>query len=370
MRSTSDPRIDAHRRSLRGKLQKAFEAEFAAREPGGTARPAGLAPSAVDDCAAIMASNSDPIRLVALTLLSAKAAIPSLDVHQIQGGEVDVRSRGTDTVVPLVAKVAEQQNVAYRPSVTPFVSNPYREPRIDAAWVARRRGSLRTDGQRLLNVLDFLQANPGAADDVLAELVAAQVDRFELERVAYQVPSRVTVAIVVDALEEFLATVAGGTRLERVSVALLRFAGEKSGYWDEVVGHHGNDAAGRDADCLRGGEIVALGESKDQEVTAGHVRQLAEEMRECSAGRGLLFTREAHVVANSDAIAALIERRHLLGQRIEVLDLLSTARAWLILADASDSDLPRFLEIICEELDDWADLPARRDWAQTLDNIG
>jgi hypothetical protein len=370
MRDRSDPRTDEHRRSMRARLQAAFEAELAARETGGTARAAGLARSVADDCAAIMASHSDPSRLVALTLFTAKAAIPRLDVHQIQGGEVDVRSRGTDTVVPLVAAIAEQQNVAYRPSVTPFVSNPYREPRIDAAWVRRRRGAVGAVGQRLLNVLNFLQANPGAADDVLAELVAAQVDRFELERVAYQVPSRVTVAIVVDALEEFLATVAGGTRLERVAVALLRFAGEKSGYWDEVIGHHGNDAAGRDADCLRGGEIVALGESKDQDVTAGHVRQLAEEMREAGAGRGLLFTRDAHVVANSDAIAALIERRHLLGQRIEVLDMLSTARAWLILADATDADLPRFLEIICEELDEWADLPARRDWAQTLDNIG
>ena len=87
-----------------------------------------------------MASDSDPIRLVALTLLTAKAAVPTLDVHQIQGGEVDVRSRGTDTVVPIVATVAEQLNVAYRPSATPFVSNPYREPRIDPAWVERRRG--------------------------------------------------------------------------------------------------------------------------------------------------------------------------------------------------------------------------------------
>jgi hypothetical protein len=355
---------------MRGKLQAAFDAELAARENSGTARPNGLDRGIAQDCAAIMASDSDPIRLVALTLFTAKAAIPTHDVHQIQGGDVDVRSRGTHTIVPLVAAVAEAQNVAYRPSVTPFVSNPYREPRIDAAWVARRRGAVGEAGQHLLNVLTFLQANPQQADDVLAELVAAQVDRFELERVAYQVPSRVTVAMVAGALEQFLTVVAGGTRLERSAVALLRFAGEKSGHWDEVVGHHGNDAAARDADCLRNGTIVALAESKDQEVTEGQVRQLAEEMTNTGAGRGLLFSRRAHLATHASAIAALIERRHLLGQRIEVLDLVETARAWMVLADATDADLPRFLEIVCIELDAWADLPARRDWAEILGNLG
>ena len=182
---------------------------------------------------------------------------------------------------------------------------------------------------------------------------------------------QVTVGMVVAALEQFLSVVAGGTRLERASVSLLRFAGEKSGHWDEVVGHHGNDAAQRDADCLRDGVIVALGESKDQEVAVAHVRQLAEEMTETGAGRGLLFTRDAHVVSNRGAIAELIERRHLLGQRIEVLDALSTARAWLVLADAEDADLPRFLQIVCQGgLDEWADLPARRDWAEVLADLG
>jgi hypothetical protein len=369
MRGRSDPRVEEHRRLLRDKLQAAFDAELAAREAGGTSLSPGLTTSVAADCAAIMESDSDPIRLVALTLCTAKACIGALDVHQIQGGEVDVRSRGTDTVVPLVAAVAEDQNVAYRPSVTPFVSNPYREPRIDAAWVSRRRGAVAVAGQRLLNVLDFLQANPADADDVLAALVAAQVDRFERGRVAYQVPARVTVALVAGAVEQFLAVVGGGTRLERLTVSLLRFAGEKAGYWDDVVGHHGNDAAPRDADCLLGGEVVAIGESKDQEVTPTHVRQLAEQMTETGAGRGLLFTRSEHLSANAGEIADIIERRHLLGQRIEVLDIVATARAWLVLMDATDADLPRFLEIVCQELDEWADLPARRDWAELLANL-
>lgn len=364
------PTIQQHRQQLRVKLEAAFDAEIAARGQGATARRDGVPQAIADDCAAIMSSDSDPTRLVALTLFAAKAAFPTMDVQQIQGGEMDVRSRAREAVVPVVAAAAEQQNVAYRPSDNPFVSNPFREPRIDQAWVAGRRGQVAVAGQHLLNVLTFLAANPAMADDVLAELVAAQVDRFELERVEYQVPSRVTVALVVDALEEFLAVVAGGTRLERVTVALLRFAGEKSGHWDEVVGHHGNDAARRDADCMRNGAIVALGESKDQEVTEEQVRLLAEEMTQTGAGRGLLFTRDGHLQANADAIAALIERRHLLGQRIEALDVISTAQAWLVLADATDADLPRFLEIVCEELDAWADLPARRDWAEILANLG
>ena len=368
MRGRRDPRTAEHNRLLSEKLQPAFDAELSARENGGTARVPGLAQNVVDDCRAIMESDSDPLRLVSVTLFTAKAAIPTLDVHQIQGGEMDVRSRGRETVVPIVAAVAEAQNVAYRPSDNPFVSNPYREPRINAAWLVGRR--LGPEGQSLVNVLDFLTANPGQAEAILAEIVAAQVDRFERERVLYQVPARVTVAMVVGGLSEFLAVVAGGTRLERVTVALLRFMGEKAGYWDEVVGHHGNDAVPRDADCLRAGVVVTIGESKDQEVTETHVRQLAEQMTDAHAGRGLLFTRTHHLAANGDAIADLIERRHLLGQRIEVLDTLDTARAWLVLVDAEDADLPRFLQIVCDELDEWAGLPARRDWAEILANLG
>lgn len=364
--SPHDPVPDAHRLALRQKLEAAFDSELVARENGSTARQAGVPAGVVADCAAIMASDSDPIRLVSLTLFTAKAAIPALDVHQIQGGEMDVRSRGTDTVVPLVAAIAQSLNVAYRPSKTPFVSNPYREPRIDADWVARRRGAVAVAGQHLLNVLDHLQANPANAGAVLAELVAAQIDRFEAERVLYQVPARVTVALVVDGLRKFLLVVANGSRLERVTVALLRFMGEKAGYWDDVIGHHGNDAKPYDADCLLDGVVVALGESKDQEVTAAHVRQLAEQMTDLHAGRGLLFSRTYWLTAYADDIAQAIERRHLLGQRIEVLDTVDTAKAWLALADGEDADLPRFLQIVCDELDEWADLPARRDWAEIL----
>lgn len=365
-----DPRTDEHRRLIREKLEAAFAAEIAARQEAETARAPSLPRAVAADAAVTMSSDSDPLRLVTLTLVAAKAAFPDLDAQKIQGGELDFRSRAADTVVPFLAKVADRQNVAYRPSADPFVSNPYREPRIDSDWVNRRRGTLRRGGEGLLRILAFLQANPMTGDAVLLELAAAQLDRFEDEQVDYQVPSRVTVAMVVAALREFLAVVAGGSRLERTTVALLRFVAGEEAHWEQVIGHHGNDAARRDADCLRGGSIVALAESKDQAVTAAHLRQLGDEMTQTGASRGFLFTRSEHAELNAVTLAEVVERRHLLGQRIEVLDVFSTARAWLVLADAEDEDLPRFLRIVCEELDDWADLSSRRDWAEVLARLG
>jgi len=370
MPEPQDPRTDEHRRLIGQKLGTAFATEMAARMEAETARAPGLPREVAADSAATMSSDSDPLRLVTLTLVAAKAAVPDLDVQQIQGGDVDFRSRAADTVVPLLAKVADKQKVAYRPSADPFVSNPYREPRIDSDWVDRRRGALRSGGESLLRILSFLQANPTAADAVLLELAAAQLDRFEAEQVDYQVPSRVTVAMVMGALTDFLAVVAGGSRLERTAVALLRFVAGEEAHWEQVIGHHGNDAARRDADCLRGGSIVALAESKDQVVTAAHLRQLGDEMTQAGALRGFLFTRAEHAESNAVTLAEVIERRHLLGQRIEVLDVFSTARAWLVLADAEDEDLPRLLRIVCEELDEWADLSSRRDWADILARLG
>jgi hypothetical protein len=365
-----DTASDEHRQLIHDKLGLAFSAEMAARREGRTARVPGLPRNIAADCEAIMSSNSDPLRLAALTLVAAKSAIPDLDVQQIQGGEVDYRSRAKDTVVPLVAKIADAQSVAYRPSADPFVSNPLREPRIDEAWLTGRRGAIRQVAERLLSLLAFVEGKGDAAPNVLAELVAAQLDRFEDERVVYPVPSRVTVAMVVRALEDFLLIVAGGSRLERVAVALLRFAGEHGAHWDRVIGHHGNDSARRDADCFKGAVLVALGESKDQVVTEAHVQQLADEMLETGAVRGFLLSREVHIASNRTALAVLVQKRHLLGQRIEVLDVIETARAWLVLADAGDEDLPRFLRIVCDELDDWADLVSRRDWADILARLG
>ena len=104
-------------------------------------------------------------------------------------------------------------------------------------------------------------------------------------------------------------------------------------------------------------------------MTVEHLRQLAEEMASCRASRGFLFTRGAHLASQASSIEELIERRHLLGQRMVVLDVLATVQAWLALSDQHDEDIPTFIRLLCEELDQWADLTSRRAWATLLADL-
>ena len=157
-------------------------------------------------------------------------------------------------------------------------------------------------------------------------------------------PQRISHAQIMQALQTFLVNVAGGARRVAVGAELLRFAGEKWGQWDEVQGHASNDAAPSDAECFSSGALIALAESKDQEVTEGHVRQLSDELRTRGVTRGFLFTRDSQ--RQPSRHKEFIRRRHRFGERIAVVDLLAIADSWLMLADDSDVDLPRFLRLV------------------------
>lgn len=314
-----------------------------------------------------MDADKEPVRVAALTITAAKVAYPRLDVQALQAGEMDFRSRATDAVVPLLREITDAEKVIVTYKREPLVSNPYREPRLDDAWVKRRRGGeAGRMARHLVNIVEFIRDNPPLAADVLAELVADHLDRWGAQRISYPVPGRVSHSLVMDALQKFLGNVARGEHLEWLSVALLRFAGEKWGEWDRVEGHASNDAAAYDAECFLGATLVALGESKDQEVTAGHVRQLSDEMRIRGTQRGFLFSREIYLTHNRREIEDYVRRRHAFGERIAVADLLATADAWLTLADGSERDLPRFLTIVCDVLDEWSGLQSRREWADIL----
>jgi hypothetical protein len=369
MANRPEPVVGDHRQKLRATLKAAFESEIAARVSGGTNRPA-KATAVAADCRGLMEADKEPVRLAALTMCAAKTAFPLIDVQAIQAGGMDFRSRAADTTVPLLREIADVESVTVKLPNDPLVSNPYREPRLDDDWVDKRKGKTKVMGRHLVNIAEFLQANPSQAGDVLAELVADVLDRWGTQKVAYAIPGRVSHALAMEALHKFLANVAGGTHLEWVSVALLRFLGEKWGQWDKVVGHESNDAAPYDAECFLGGTLVALGESKDQEVTVGHIRQMSDEMRSRGVQRGFVFTRDQHIAPNRGDIEEFVRRRHGFGERITVIDVLAAADAWLALGDEADVDLPRFLRLVGEELDEWSGLASRREWAQILANLG
>jgi hypothetical protein len=354
---------------IRETLLQAFDAEIEARAADSTCRPVPPTPVAAD-AAGLMKADKEPVRVAALTICAAKAAYPTIDTQALQGGDIDFRSRATNAVVPLLREITTREKVAINYRREPLVSNPYREKRLDADWIDGRRGG--TDqalAQNLVNIATFLNHNPARADDVLAEIVAEHLDLWGRQRIEYAVPPRVSHALVMKALRELLATSAGGTHLEWVSVALLRFAGERWQLWDEVQGHAPNDSLPYDAICLLKGAPVALSESKDIEVTTDQVRQLSYEVHARHVTRGFFFTRDAHLVAHREEIDEFVARRHSFGERIAVLDLLAAAHAWLTLADASDEDLPSFLRLVCDVLDEWSGLASRKLWAEILASL-
>ncbi len=193
-------------------------------------------------------------------------------------------------------------------------------------------------------------------------------------KVDYRIPRRLTTAIVTELLREWLLKDSGGRRLESIAVALLRFAGNQiSTGWHEVESHRVNDPAPYDALCKENGEIRVIGEVKDQPLTLHHLRQLSEQMTIHETGRGYVFTRAiwwpSHPETETDAIAKFIRDRSVLGQRIDIIDIMEAGRVWLALIDQDDDALPSFIRILTAELDEHALPEDRRAIADLLSSL-
>jgi hypothetical protein len=309
-----------------------------------------------------MKSGKPVMPMVTLTLLAAKARYPALSVAAIQAGDVDFRTLYSKHLRRALVGVIDEMKITYRLTNDAFVSNPYREPLINQEWVEKRQQAEAAD---LLLLVSFVEEHPEVAGSLFARYVDTLLDHFEDGQVAYPIPSRITVAQVAEILEEFLIPSSGGSRMERAMIALLRFVGPAAG-WNAVKGHATNDQLPYDAECFDGDTLQALAESKDQAIELIHLRQLVEEMRAVGVHRGFVFTRTKHLPKDLDEIKTYLRDQHLLGERVEVMDIIAAAGPWLVLADRGDADLPAFLQILADELDERASLDERQDFSRIL----
>jgi hypothetical protein len=295
------------------------------------------------------------------------------DIIQEGAGGVDFRSLYKIAIRPALGSVAASAAVPWQPSSDPFVSNPFREERIDDSWVARRKNKLR-GAEFLRDIVQYVASTPQDAKPVLQELALHELERLSHSRIHYRIPPRLTTAIVARLMQEWLAGGAGGRRLESASIALLRFVGQRlSQGWDIVESHHVNDPRPYDALCRERGAVRAIGEVKDQPVKLIHVRQLAEEMANHNAIRGYLLTLGTwwpdHAESERLQIEDFIRDRSILGLRIDVIDLMEAIRVWLALADQEDEALPAFLRTLTDELDAHGLLSDRQSLAHLLDQL-
>jgi len=326
-------------------------------------------------CETLVARGSETSRLATLTVITGTTADPTMrpDLFQAGAGGVDFRTLYKKAILPVLVAAATTINTVWQPSADPFVSNPFREGLIDEAWVARRKNKLRGANQ-LLIIVQYAASNPVQARTILLELVAHEYERLLHSKVSYRIPRRLTTAIVTRILHSWLLHDSGGRRLESIAVALLRFVGTQivSG-WHEVESHRINDPTPFDAICKENGDAKLIAEVKDQPLTLNHLRQLSEQMTVHDAGRGYVFTRNAwwpsHPETESEAIAAFIRDRSILGQRIDVIDTMEAARVWLALIDQNDEALPTFIKVLTAELDEHALSEDRRAIADLLSSL-
>lgn len=371
-RGTGDEASDGQN-GIAGRMRRRAEAAF---NDVGVVEPSPPLPAGIVlACEALVTGGAETCRLVALTVTSATAVDADVPPDKIQAGAGgrDFRSLYKEAIYPVLLAAALRNNAPWQPSRDPFVSNPYREPSIDAAWLARRKNKL-AGAEALLTVVGHVAAAPHDAGTVLYHLARFELALLERSVVIYRIPPRLSTAAAIGLLGRWLADDSGGRRHEGASVALLRFAGLhlRSG-WDRVESHHVNDPAPYDALCKADGVVRAVGEVKAQPIAADHLRQLAMQMDTHRAPRGYLFTRTSWLPPEASvdaiAIAAFLKDQDGLGRRIDVMDVLDTARHWLPLLDQQDGTLPGFVRLLAEELDRHALAADRRALARLLEDL-
>lgn len=324
-------------------------------------------------CEDLVAHGKETARLVALTNIAGAAAQSGVDPEllQAQAGGVDFRSLYKRTTRPFLMQIAEEAAVKWTPSADPYVSNPYREARVDAAWVARRGGKL-AGAAELHLLLQAAKSDPGSAAPMLARLVACETAKLQAMAIAYRIPPRLTVPILSRLLSDWLDGGTRGARLEIAAIALLRHAGgHLGGLWRDVTSHHVNDPAPYDALCRSGDKVHLVAEVKDQPVQLQHLQNLADQMVEHGAARGLVLTRAAWMPSGEAAqvMDRYLAERTQLGLRLQILDFDAVLTAWLPLLDLDDDSLPGFVRALTQELDHHGALSDRTAFASLLKQI-
>lgn len=358
--------------NLADQMKQCIEASLAAASTFDSAAH-GLSAEVAQACIDLVANGKETARMVALTNLAGTAVDASIepDILQVQHGGVDFRSLYKRSTRPVLLAMAAEAEVKWSPSADPYVSNPYREERVNDEWVQRRNNKL-AGAEELNLILKSAKDDPSIAAIALTWLLHQEIARLQSQKIEYRVPPRLTVQAVSQVLNEWLDGGAGGKRLETASVAALRHVGEQlGGMWNEVTSHHVNDPAPYDALCMSGQTAHTVAEVKDQQVNKQFVENLADQMVELGAERGLLITRTRWLPGGEELeqINEYLQDRNLLGLRIQILDFDQALVAWLPLIDADDDALPKFLRQLTNELEKHGELADRTALASILRDI-
>lgn len=312
--------------------------------------------------------GTETTQLVAMTNIASVVADPTLKASylQAQAGGIDLRSCYKRTTRPFLVQLAAMKGVKWQPSADPYVSNPYREERVDEQWVAARGGRL-PGASKLFTIVRYVDEHPEQSTAVLEFVVEELLRKMDARLIDYRIPPRLTVPVVLTLFQKWLNNGVGGNRLEILTVSFFRSVGVGLGsIWTKVTSHHVNDPVSFDALCMQGAAVKAVVEVKDTPLTNDFLEKLVDQAVEMSCQRCFLVTRDQHLIGGLEPFESLCSEYAALGVRVQVLTIENAMRSWLAILDTDDDAIPRFVRTVRDELEERGTLEERTDLAMAL----
>lgn len=267
-------------------------------------------PTLAEACDRVFAGTEAGYQKAIVIQAAGKAANPALDAQAMQKGvgidrSWDAREFAKQVFVRWNSKVG-----CFAHAADPYVSNPYRIPRFDESVRGQRKKPREFDNAlAVLRILESTTEKTKAIENLVEVMYALR--RFVAERsVDYPLPSRASLTDTIDCVERFVASKAGGARLQAIVYALFSSLGSQGfNYSDLSSGHvnasdKGGNSAG-DVSLKLGASSVAV-EVKDRALTAAELEATVVKCRVANVAEIIFVVRAPSPLA-SDLSAGAYE---------------------------------------------------------------
>ena len=315
-------------------------------------------------------SNVTSIRYAVITQLLGKVALPDRSLMYLQSGTDEpgawnARSFCDSVVVPWVS---ENQYVLGT-SAEPYASKPLRRLRLEHDMPDVRS---KAEWSALFDFFDPLdKATPVEVQKALKRCLESVARRLSKQSFKYQVPLRVSLPGLQEALETFIGEPSGGLRPLAVAAALMRVLGRGFSIFACVTSQGINEAdvasgAPGDVMCYDDDDNMILAiEVKDRELTLSDVKTFTRKARESDKKlSNLLFAAPRVREQECESIRDFIAAAWAAGQNVYQLDVINLAMAAFVLL--AEEWRPILLREIGKELDDRGDHAHRKAWQDRL----
>jgi len=305
-----------------------------------------------------------------------KAADLGIDAQAMQKGVGNARSWDAREFAKQTFVVWNQSaNEPFAHSGDPYVSNPYRVPRFDESQRASRKRPLEFDNT--LAVLEYANAAETEAD-AFANLVEMMLGlrRWIADKdVRYPLPKRISRGKCIEAVERYLDSRSGGTRLQAVVAALfssLATAGLKIA--DVTAGHvNAADTTGQKAGDVTysTAEASVAAEVKDRPLSKSELAASIDKARVADVTE-LMFVIRASSTLDRDLdeseLEAICDSQFSSGLNLYVEPFEGFSKT--VLTIIGENGRRRFLEEVGTALAvQNADIPHKWAWAKIVKEL-